>query len=517
MTRYAACLTLLLGAGLARAGQGVIDGWLVAWEASGPYAAKKATPKTLHERLFDPELPGDRKAKWRPVAAVDGPDGCKVVDLLAAVAKRQNVCGYLRTRIISPAAVKAVLEVGGDDTVRVYVNGLCVLDENAPGSLKRDRGKVTVRLRKGANPMLVKVTQGSADWRCRIRLVTPGGRPMKSISAGPRPAAGDVFVIPPREAAPIEFVGDYQGVRTGKDGSTRKWIGQVIGLIGGRFRMKLNERFDDPVEPIVVLDGVMEDPAAAAPKVVLSGRSNRGPLPGALWQAEITGGAVTGSFEGPEAGTFRLKKVVRTSPTLGAAPPAGALVLLGAGTTKLDAWKIARKNTPLAWKLLPGGVMRIVPRSGWAVSKQTFGDHRLHIEFRAPYQPHHSGQKRGNSGVYLQGRYEVQVLDSYTLERRDNHCGGIYKVSRPAVNMCYPPETWQTFDIEFTAPKFDGKKKTADARLTVRHNGVVIHKDRRVPNMTGGCLDKDVHKPGGLALQDHGDPVEFRNVWVVTK
>jgi hypothetical protein len=118
--------------------------------------------------------------------------------------------------------------------------------------------------------------------------------------------------------------------------------------------------------------------------------------------------------------------------------------------------------------------------------------------------------------VYLQGRYEVQVLDSYGLEGKDNECGGIYKVGAPIVNMCAPPMQWQTYDITFYAPRFDNAgKKTKDAYVTVVHNGVTIHDEKIIPKLTGGALDGNVAEPGGIYLQDHSNPVQFRNIWLV--
>jgi hypothetical protein len=116
----------------------------------------------------------------------------------------------------------------------------------------------------------------------------------------------------------------------------------------------------------------------------------------------------------------------------------------------------------------------------------------------------------------LQGRYEVQVLDSYGLEGLDNECGGIYQVAAPLVNMCAPPMQWQTYDITFRAPRFDqaGNKKS-DPCLTVIHNGVKIHDQVNVPGSTTAALGGDAVKPGGIYLQDHGNLVQFRNIWLV--
>lgn len=197
-----------------------------------------------------------------------------------------------------------------------------------------------------------------------------------------------------------------------------------------------------------------------------------------------------------------LKKVERKSPTLGAKPPKGAVVLFD-GTT---ADKFKNGNMPEKG-LLGVGV----------TSKQEFGDHTIHFEFREPFTPEARGQKCGNSGCYVAGRYEVQILDSFGLEGKSNECGGIYKAAPPKVNMAFPPLTWQTYDIDFTAPKFDKDgKKTASARMTVKHNGVVIHNDVEVP-VTPGGVSKDEAPTGPVFLQDHKNPLRFRNVWVVPK
>ncbi|MBN1126085.1 MAG: DUF1080 domain-containing protein [Sedimentisphaerales bacterium] len=175
--------------------------------------------------------------------------------------------------------------------------------------------------------------------------------------------------------------------------------------------------------------------------------------------------------------------------------------------------KLGDDKDQVKWKIVDGA-MQVGGSS--IVTKRKFKDFKLHIEFRTPFMPTARGQGRGNSGVYVQGRYEVQVLDSYGLEGADNECGGIYQVGRPAVNMCAPPLQWQTYDMDFKAPQFDKEgRKTSPAVLTVVHNGVTIHYERVLPGPTGGALDGNVDQSGGIMLQDHGNPVQFRNIWIV--
>jgi len=167
------------------------------------------------------------------------------------------------------------------------------------------------------------------------------------------------------------------------------------------------------------------------------------------------------------------------------------------------------------WKLVDGA-MEITPGIGSIVTKRRFSDFKLHLEFRTPFMPESEGQARGNSGVYLQGRYEVQILDSYGLEGRDNECGGVYEVGAPLVNMCAPPMQWQSYDITFLAPRFDeAGKKLKDVKLTVVHNGVTIQENLSVPGPTAEAMDNNVTEPGPIYLQDHGNPVQYRNIWLI--
>ncbi len=231
-----------------------------------------------------------------------------------------------------------------------------------------------------------------------------------------------------------------------------------------------------------------------------------GGLPGAGWDKSDKV-ETEGDKDAVSAVVTGLKKVERKSPTLGKAAPEGAVVLFDGSDDSLKArWKEGAKKTEDG--LLQEGV----------TSLDKFGSHQLHIEFRLPFMPEDQGQARGNSGCYVQGRYEVQMLDSFGLKGLDNECGGIYKAAPPSVNMCLPPLAWQTYDIDFTAAKFDADgKKSENARITVKHNGVVIHDNIELPSGTPGGVGGESPEPGPLFLQNHGDPVRYRNIWVVAK
>ncbi len=195
-----------------------------------------------------------------------------------------------------------------------------------------------------------------------------------------------------------------------------------------------------------------------------------------------------------------LEKVARKSATLGAKPPQNAIVLFDGKSA--DAFQ----NGKLVGELLAANCF----------TKRKFQDHAFHVEFRTPFKPNARGQARGNSGVYLQGRYETQVLDSFGLEGLNNECGGIYSIAEPIVNMCYPPLTWQTYDVDFTAARYTDGEKTKNARVTIRHNGVVIHNDLELTHGTPG-RNPEGPGPSELYLQGHGNPVMYRNIWVVEK
>ncbi len=198
-----------------------------------------------------------------------------------------------------------------------------------------------------------------------------------------------------------------------------------------------------------------------------------------------------------------LMRVTRQSPSMGAKPPQGAVVLFDGKDTA---------HFPDG-KLTPDGLLEQGATSG-----DKFGDGTLHIEFMLAYKPNARGQMRGNSGVYLQGRYEVQVLDSFALDSKNNDCGAIYSIATPKQNLSFPPLTWQTYDIDFTAAKYDAEgKKTSSTRMTIKHNGVLIHDNVEVPHITTSAPVKEENSPGPLHLQNHGNPARYRNIWFLAK
>lgn len=211
------------------------------------------------------------------------------------------------------------------------------------------------------------------------------------------------------------------------------------------------------------------------------------------------GKAILYTKDGTEAGI--LNKVERKSKTLGAKAPEGAIVLFdGTSADQFERGKITMKD------LLAAD----------CETKEKFSDYKMHIEFRTPFKPAARGQERGNSGVYIQGRYECQVLDSFGLEGENNECGGIYQIARPKVNACFPPLTWQTYDMDFTAARYEGGKKVKNARVTIKHNGITIHDNLELPHGTPG-KNPEADSPDVIYLQGHGNPVVYRNIWIVKK
>jgi hypothetical protein len=196
------------------------------------------------------------------------------------------------------------------------------------------------------------------------------------------------------------------------------------------------------------------------------------------------------------------EKIVRKSPTLSQKAPEGAVVLFDDGKAS-DLWEhaVVNEQAKTLWS------------EAWTKPFEK-RPYTLHIEFMTSYMPEARGQGRSNSGVYIDERYECQILDSFGLDGKNNECGGFYQQAEPLVNMCYPPLTWQTYDIDFVPAKFDAEgKKTANAKLTVKHNGVVIHDNFEPKHETPG-RKKESPEARGIYLQGHGNKAQYKNIWL---
>ena len=310
---------------------------------------------------------------------------------------------------------------------------------------------------------------------------------LRSLLTRPKIVADD-----PAKVTDPDFVaqGEYVGEIPSNDG-LQKFGVQVIALGDGKFRA------------VGYQGGLPGAGWDGSEKKIAEGERKEGVPTFMTEHARVTikAGAmdVFSLNDGNQIASF--KKTVRESPTMGMEPPAGAVVLFNGKSG--DAFEGAR--------LTPDGLLM-----EGVTSKQKFGNCKVHLEFRLPYQPNDRDQARGNSGCYLQGRYEVQILDSFGLAGKNNECGGLYSIKDPDLNMCLPPLVWQTYDIDYKAAKFaaDGKK-SEPARITVRHNGVVVHHEVELPKATTAAPNGEGADKGPLFLQNHGNPVRFRNIWVV--
>ena len=304
-----------------------------------------------------------------------------------------------------------------------------------------------------------------------------------------------------KEDPDFSIQGEYSGTEDGQK------VGlQVIARGSGRFDATLYQgglpgQGYDRTKAFERLNGRRKE---ASNEILLHGKDGL-----LITISPSQGVTLVDKIKGREA---RLIKVNRQSPTLGQAPPAGGIQLFSSG-------KDAQSSMEQNWSngKLRGGFLL----ANNIKSKQRFGSHQLHLEFRPPYRPFSSGQGRGNSGLYLGARWEVQILDSFGLAGRDNECGGIYKIAAPRVNACLPPLNWQTYDVDYTGATFDenGTRLTWPT-VTIHHNGILIHDQQPLwQDFTTAAPEKGALKPEKrpVFLQKHGNPVLYRNIWVVEK
>lgn len=201
------------------------------------------------------------------------------------------------------------------------------------------------------------------------------------------------------------------------------------------------------------------------------------------------------------------------TPGTAGSPPSDAVVLFDG--TDLSGWVSNKDGSPAAWKV-ENGYMEVVPKTGDIRTVAEFGDCQLHLEFACPAEVKGESQGRGNSGVFLAGLYEIQVLDCFDNPTyADGTTGAIYGQYPPLVNACRPPGEWQTYDIIWENPVFEGDTLVKPAFVTVLFNGVLLHHRQETMGATGhrNLSSYQVHNGGPLKLQDHGDLVRFRNIW----
>jgi hypothetical protein len=300
----------------------------------------------------------------------------------------------------------------------------------------------------------------------------------------------------------LVFQGEYAGTVQQSDGSTGKLGGQVRAMGHGLFRTMFfggglpGDGWDGKtiVEKAPCTSRMVPDDSKLDGDHVVIQQIYTGTCDGKTVRGKTNDGR-----------EFTLQRVSRTSPTMGKAPPPGAIVLFDG--TNADEWKPTIHITKEKW-LSCGDAPR---------TKRLFQDFTLHVEFMIPCVPETRDiEDRPNSGVYLQDRYEIQVLDSFGVTMDKHDCGVLYGLYTPEVNMCYPPLTWQTYDIDFTAARWDESgKKTKNARVTVRFNGVLTIDDKEASRATGGGGLKETPEPGGIYLQRHTSLAFYRNIWLV--
>lgn len=294
-------------------------------------------------------------------------------------------------------------------------------------------------------------------------------------------------------ALPDAAMGDWQG----RGGS----VAQVVPVSPGKYQALILSAFDAETNVVAVLQGTATERGGIA-------------FAGDGWSATLKEGHLLAN---KGEAHLDLQPIRRTPPSLGAKPPPDAVVLFDG--RNLNAW--AKKNGknwleedgPAQWKLGDDGTMEVVPGSDCLISHQKFGDCQLHLEFRNLGTP-------VNSGVYLQTRYEVNINETYGHPEMSANAGldNCTEDAKPRVRPSLPPLAWQTLDIEFQAPRFDaGGKKVASARATVRLNGVRIYDRQELipPHGAAGRLGEAATGP--LMLQEHGMPVQFRNIWLAPR
>jgi hypothetical protein len=359
--------------------------------------------------------------------------------------------------------------------------------------------------------------QQTTIWRIALVMILCLGLPGWVVCAAD--GGKEVWTDPEDPTLPVDF--RIQGEYAGESPEVGRLGCQVISLGGGAFHAVVypgglpGEGWDG--EHRILMDGRLDGQKAtfvpaegprqylAGPPSEFSATRRFPPVGHKEYSAVIEGDKMVGKTDDGQA--FELKRVHRQSPTLGKQPPDSAVVLFD-GSNK-DAWRGGRLDEET----------RLLNTDGNDIlSRDKFQNYSVHLEFLLPYRPYARGQGRGNSGFYQVDHYEVQILDSFGLEGLHNECGGIYAQQDCLINACLPPLVWQTYNIDFTnAQRDEDGNKIKNAVITVKLNGIVIHDQLEIHGPTGGHRGDPEGTPGPLKLQGHGNPLQFRNIWLTPK
>jgi hypothetical protein len=321
----------------------------------------------------------------------------------------------------------------------------------------------------------------------------------ESPATGLAVATDPKFVLtdPDAKDLDLDLQGEFEGAANYSQFASNHFGLQVVAIGGGRFQGQL------------LIGGLPGNGWNGVGRIRLIGQREGRVLKlvGGPYEIELQGSARKAQLRFSQGGITLgvLERAERVSPTLGLKPPSQNAILFSGGEADpclhTMCWTKAKISDDAY--LLAG-----------AESIYRYRDFYLHVEFRVPFMPNARGQSRGNSGVYLDSRYEVQILDTFGAAGAADECGALYKFKRPDVNMAFPPLTWQTYDITLRAARFNDKgTKTENAVISVKHNGVVVHDQVELEGPTGaGAEESPDLLP--LRLQNHGAPVVYRNIWL---
>lgn len=347
-------------------------------------------------------------------------------------------------------------------------------------------------------------------WIVAIALAVPTEGMAQSSAKKAKPASKPA----PRISLGVPVQGEYTGTLRTDDGSIRNYGFQIVALGDGKyagveFRGGLPGNYADREYRVSSLgevqrNGTVKLTSSPPPALPVDLPSPAPSLPVDHLKGDthhyLTNGRIVEVRNSRDEVIGVLEKTIRRSRFLGARAPKGAIVLFGGRNTS----ELVNAKVNSHGNLQVG-----------CETARSFQDFELHLEFRTPSMETARGQARGNSGVYIQGRYEVQILDSFGLEPQNNDCGSLYKQRAPKLNMCFPAESWQTYDIRFQAARFDEQgNKTQQAKITVWHNGIKIHNQVSITAKTGAGAPEGP-EPRPIKFQDHGDNVEYRNIWII--